>query len=764
MRAIPFAWRSSTLGVVGSALLLAGCTCSSADEKSGNGKAPGKPRPGAGSDGGNTPPPIRDGSTPPILTFDTGPNASGDIVIKPATATVTVDPSDPAASSVKFSATGPGSSGVMWNVSNPDFGTIDENGVFTASGRAGGQIDITATVGNTTVKVTITIVIGWHQNGATKANADDAGVGGLGGVGGEGLGPAVPDAMTKILDGRPSADSSMSLLYPYDATVFPLGILPPLFQWTKSGNGEGDAIRVHLSAPPYFDYVGYFARPAALAGGAPFVRHSIPKDVWTTATRTAAGSTLDVEIAVAAAGKAWGPMHQTYKIALAPVTGKIYYQAYNTALAQNFDAQTKSGAPMGGATLSITVGQESPELVAGKDSQGGDHSGCRVCHSVSAYGDRMIVQHGERYLDTSSYDLKNGNTESTPYQTGTVGWAGLYPDGNLGLSDTVNVANAQSEVNGPVALYDMTTGMVVPSSGLTDFATSIGLPSFSPDGKHAAFVLFSGPSTSAVGDANGRKLVAMDFDLASRSFTNPELVWDAPDADQRPGWSTFMPSSNIVVFQRRWKGTSNETFSSRDGARGELWWVDLATATAAPLARANGVDDAGKAYLPSGDNNHDDDSRLSYEPSISPVASGGYAWMVFMSRRLYGNVATIDPWSSDPRNVDLTNGVTTKKIWMAAIDLNPEPGKDPSHPAFYIPGQELHGVNSRPFFALQPCATDRGTCTTGIDCCSGFCRKGLCQTPPEHTCAATNERCTTKADCCDPRNSCIGGFCAVLIQ
>jgi hypothetical protein len=138
--------------------------------------------------------------------------------------------------------------------------------------------------------------------------------------------------------------------------------------------------------------------------------------------------------------------------------------------------------------------------------------------------------------------------------------------------------------------------------------------------------------------------------------------------------------------------------------------------------------------------------------------------MVFMSRRNYGNVTTVGPWDSDPRNVDLTTGVTTKKIWMAAIDLNPTPGKDPSHPAFYIPGQELHGVNSRPFFALQPCLSDRGTCTTGIDCCSGFCRDGLCAPPPVHECAGTNEKCTTTADCCDSRNRCIGGFCATLLQ
>jgi hypothetical protein len=749
--------------LIAAALAAAGCTSSSSGESAGKKRNGSRGDAGSvdnagGAGGGSV---TRFDGGPLIIGIESSTNP-GQIIVTPADPKVTVDPADPSASSVTFKARGDGSDQVTWAVSNPDFGSIDDNGVFTPSGRAGGTVEVTATVGNVVGRVTVTIAIAYRQNGAPAGGNEDAGVGGLGGVGGEGLGSAVSDAIAKILDGKPSVDSSLSLLYPYDETVFPLGILPPLFQWTKGSHGNADGVYVHLSAPPYFDYKGYFAPPAALPAGDAFVRHSVPKDVWTAATRTAAGSTLDVEVVVAADGKAWGPMHQSYKIALAPVTGKIYYQAYNTALAHNYDEKTVSGALMGGATLSITVGQESPELVAGKDSS--DHSGCRVCHSVSAYGDRMVVQHGEKYVNTSSYDLKNGNKETTPYVPGTVGWAGLYPDGQLGLSDTVNVGNSAVEVNGPVALYDMNTGAAVPAPGLSDFATSIGLPAFSPDGKHAVFVLFKGNSTPAIGDADGKKLVVMDFDLASKTFSNPRLLWGATADDPRPSWSSFLPSSNVVVFQRRWQGTNSETFATREGARGELWWVDLATATAGPMDRTNGIGADGTPYVPKGDNNHDDDVRLSYEPSISPVASGGYAWMVFMSRRMYGNVATIDPWASDPRKVDLTAGVTPKKIWMAAIDLSPTPGKDPSHPAFYIPGQELHGVNSRPFFALQPCLSDRGTCTSGIDCCTGFCRNGLCQTPPEHSCAVTNEKCTKSADCCDSRNRCIGGFCATFLQ
>jgi hypothetical protein len=273
------------------------------------------------------------------------------------------------------------------------------------------------------------------------------------------------------------------------------------------------------------------------------------------------------------------------------------------------------------------------------------------------------------------------------------------------------------------------------------------------------FTLFRGPSTPAIGDANTRQLVVMDFELATRRFSNPELLWEAPADGERPAFSTFLPSSDGVVFQRRWAGSNDDALSTWYGARGELWWVDLATRTPVPLAKLNGV-----GYVPDLPNNHDEDERLNYEPSISPVASGGYAWVVFMSRRAYGNVATSDPWASDPRNIDTRTTITTKKLWMAAIDLDAKAGEDPSHPAFYIPGQEIHGVNSRPFFALQPCVTDRGTCATGIDCCTGFCRDGYCSEPPQNSCSRIDERCDQASDCCDSRARCIGNFCALFVQ
>ncbi|RYG75342.1 hypothetical protein EON77_11305 [bacterium] len=163
---------------------------------------------------------------------------------------------------------------------------------------------------------------------------------------------------------------------------------------------------------------------------------------------------------------------------------------------------------------------------------------------------------------------------------------------------------------------------------------------------------------------------------------------------------------------------------------------------------------------------HADDAQLNYEPTVSPVASGGYAWVVFTSRRMYGSVADIPPFCSDPRGVDLVTNVTTKKLWVAAVDLDAAPGVDASHPGFYLPAQELLAGNARAFWVQDPCRAEGSGCDSGDQCCGGYCRPGasggglVCTSaPPDNACSATQEKCATTADCCSPSDACVGGFC-----
>ena len=159
------------------------------------------------------------------------------------------------------------------------------------------------------------------------------------------------------------------------------------------------------------------------------------------------------------------------------------------------------------------------------------------------------------------------------------------------------------------------------------------------------------------------------------------------------------------------------------------------------------------SYLPA------NDPQLSFAPTVLPEAVGGYFWVVFTSHRSYGNTLQSMAAGADGTADELG------QLWVAALDLNPTAGKDASHPAFYLDGQELEADNLRGFWVLPPCEQQGGACTTGDECCDGFCRPAgdggpLECVPPPGGCSNEYELCTTAADCCNGSYQCINGRCA----
>jgi hypothetical protein len=327
--------------------------------------------------------------------------------------------------------------------------------------------------------------------------------------------------------------------------------------------------------------------------------------------------------------------------------------------------------------------------------------------------------------------------------------------------------------------------------GLSDIASNIGTPMFSPDGKR---VVFNPLSSGSLANPK-QKLVVVDFDRKTLEFSKPLTAVDytgQPD-ETRPGWPAFFPDGKSIVYHHQTKAGSDGNnlgdLRTRKGALARLYWNGLSgTEASTPLDRLNGFDEQGASYLAplrapvaltcSGDGvsvggiqaSHESDVDLNYEPTVNPVAGGGYAWVVFTSRRRYANVATTPPFCSDPRGVDLIANITPKKLWVAAIDLDAKPGKDASHPAFYLPGQELLAGNSRGFWVLDPCRADGDSCATGDQCCNGFCQPDadsgalVCGAkPPQYSCSGLQDKCATSTDCCDKSHSCIGGFCSPVV-
>jgi len=279
--------------------------------------------------------------------------------------------------------------------------------------------------------------------------------------------------------------------------------------------------------------------------------------------------------------------------------------------------------------------------------------------------------------------------------------------------------------------------------------THAAMPAFAPNGQLITF------NDEDIGDRH--TLVTMAFDKATNTFSN--LTQLANDPTNYLGWPSFLPDSSAVVCEvNNHAGNLNGgDYGTWFNNRADLAIIDIATKQLTYLDLLNGKLN-GNIYLPFGA----DDAQRNYEANVMPLAIGGYYWVVFTSRRQYGN--TINTPETGAYGED-----GRKKLWIAAIDVNPVPGQDPSHPAVFLDGQEIAAGNMRGFWVLDPCKPDGETCESGDECCGGYCRQiiqdgnivQVCVPPPEG-CANEFEVCVVAADCCDaPAGAeCINGHCA----
>jgi hypothetical protein len=679
-----------------------------------------------------------------------------DLQIAPFAPSVVVEPGLPLPQ-VQFTATSGGVSvSATFTVDRADLGSLSASGQFTASGEGAGPGVVTARWGGLTASTPITVQLHVQQNGASPdgGTAADAGAGGWGGVGGEGMGgPVLPETAT-ALAGPPTADPGLKLLYPYEGTVWPKGVLAPLMQWQSQT--DYDAVSIELTGST-FRYAGTFARTAT-----PFTHHPIPPTAWRQLNDACAGETIAVRLVFASGGAAYGPLEAHWKIASGSLKGTVYYNSYGTRLAKNSSGALGPDPMFGGATLAITGGALEPVLVAGGN---GDAKNCRVCHVVAADGSRLVTQHGDNYSVSSAYDLKSPVQEAVlPGRDWSFAWGAVSPDGALLFSNAAPLSGAS---NTSSSLFALPSGSAVATSGLPA-GLRAGTPAFAPNGKSVAFNWYGGTVASQRGDT--RSLAVMDF-APPGSFTGFRKVYTPADPNQRAVYPGFTPDSGGLIFELELVSNGRgfaETRSTCDsgacanrGARGELWWLDLKSLTTTRLDQLNGA-----GYAPPGPNGHDDDATLNYEPTVGPVPSGGYVWVVFTSRRLYGNIATINPFWSDPRYQNISSAPTPKKLWVAAIDLDATPGTDPSHPAFYVPAQELLAGNSGGYWVSEVCREVGNSCESGDQCCTGYCRLtsseggAMACTEKPLGCAHEYESCQQAADCCaDERTTCVGGHC-----
>jgi hypothetical protein len=265
-------------------------------------------------------------------------------------------------------------------------------------------------------------------------------------------------------------------------------------------------------------------------------------------------------------------------------------------------------------------------------------------------------------------------------------------------------------------------------------------------------------------------LSILDFDgtAAPPAFSNLRDLVTGAGAGQAVAWPTFLPDGAGILYHQG-DSLDSDVFQGDYSPLGpqyaELRLVETADKSVKTLNALNGRDATGTSYLPYGDTA---EGKMNYEPSVLPVPVGGYYWVLFTSRRTYGN--TISPTSTNPPGSDAFGSENMpsprKKIWIAAIDLDHASKTDPSH-------QEINTANMRAFAALAPCKPQGMSCETGADCCGGYCRETsraadgtpvlACIPPPMNTCSNHLEPCKTASDCCNPDDMCINNRCAEVI-
>jgi hypothetical protein len=502
-----------------------------------------------------------------------------------------------------------------------------------------------------------------------------------------------------------TADPQFKFLYPYDQTVFPRGLIPPTLQF---GGVAPTAVFVHVTYPG-MDYEGWYgaSSPGRLTFSAP---------VWKAITLQAlAGVQVKVEVTKISGAQVTGPITETWSIAQGSLRGTIYYETYGSTI-------------IPGGALSVGIMKIQPGAAVPTIFQ----QGCgNVCHTASADGSTLVANSGNLfdYLVSSSYDLTDGGAVLFPAANEQFTYGGIYPDGSISMSAT----NYRTWFGGVSALYDTRTGAQVAAPGWDGVIKNAGTVAFSPDGKKIAF--------NHEDTGSGHTLAVMDYESSNHTFSGLKDV--ANDPGSTLAWPAFTPDAKWIVYH----AGSNEAFETDSGATGDVYFTSATGSAATRLDALDGYTSSGGTYLPA------NDPKLSFAPTVLPEAVGGYFWVVFTSHRSYGNTLPTQD------NMD-QNG----KLWVAAFDINATPGKDASHPAFYLDGQESTADNLRGFWVLDPCQQTSSVCTSGDQCCSGFCRSEdggptTCVQQPSG-CSNEFEKCNTGADCCDPSYQCINGHCA----
>jgi hypothetical protein len=610
------------------------------------------------------------------------------------------------------------------------------------------------------------------------------------------------------------------VVYPYDKTVFPAGLTPPTIMWEGASDGA------HLKlAYDKLDTLSYETAAAATKKG----ELTIDPADWNEIVRRTQGTDLLVTLN-SKSGDVVSTCKFSWKIAQGAMTGAVYYNTYDSPDSAGQGAVVRLTL---GQSESQTYLKYQGVAVPGTGPCISCHSvsanGAALAASTHNYAPTQNLYQASSYSVTQ---MVNPPTMSNlPEST----FGAFTPDGtrilSVGNPECTNGSlsfprspNNFPLVPGPAVaeLHDVKSGAKVAAKGLKP-EWFMWMPQFSPAGDRVAF---NHAKMGADGRTDRRELAVMKYDAATNTFSDLQVVVSnegpAPTLDYNPqpagaqpapagndncntppsspvgaiargtctgpcypAWPFFTPDGEGIVFSLISEPDFMSAFPGRDTpAKSELWYVDIASKERVRLDVANkGLGD--------------DDALANYYPTMLPVQVGGYYWLFWTSTRPWGTREFAASPGANAGGIagGIVGGIfgmggvpgvpgaaqlnaNKKRIWVSAIKPrgSNEAGladlSDTSSPGFYLEGQANSG-NVRAFATLNPCQQTGSDCTSGLDCCTGFCSikpgadSGSCV--PEKTCSDVNEKCKEDKDCCpaeagQQERVCIGGYCGFLVE
>jgi WD40-like Beta Propeller Repeat len=667
------------------------------------------------------------------------------ISVSPLTAAITSTNGSMPTEAFKLEATYQGGStatitgGVSWTIDAPQVGAVGGSGTFTANGALGGVVHVTAAYMGKTASATLTVKLLVQENPGN-----------------------VPPSAQGPLQGATTPDTTVTWAYPYNATVWPRGLLPPILQW--NGGNATDDYYVHVVGPTFE------LQDFTTAMDAPASQYTLDATSWEKLTDSSSGP-VTLTVTRFDGTNATVIANHTWTIAPASMRGIVYYWSNNL-----------------GRVLRIQPGATAPDDFASEPPNNWTsytQSSCLMtCHTVSANGSTIIsgggIFGGSYNLQTDAPEYYLGGTwgAATGNSSSVIEWglSAVSPDGTYILTNSMaeGLAYANDGMTmGFLGLYTTSNGMIVPTSGLSN--VPVAQPAFSPDASKVVFVdpgdplsatapWYSSWNSPPPGDL---KTYAFN-ESASPMFTNEQtLVATGSDPTQLIAWPTVTPDGKWVLYSRTAGADTRTAPTATDGSGpGNLYFASAVTPNQeVRLAQLNG-----DTYpFAAGARDH----GWNFEPSFAPVAAGGYFWVVFTSRRTYGNILTgtalpceYYPSCASDANCatdscaqlcSCNNSVEVKQLWIAAINQNPTAGADPSHPAFHLTGQDEQNLAMRGFYSLPPCQANGGSCMSGTDCCGGYCQAGSGNSDGGGgTCASTTTGCAQNGDKCNTTSDCCG--------